>query len=367
MSGGHALREIPAEADAPTVRPTHSLPTLKIKSLARLGVRSLPPQKEETGMLRRMVKKLLNLFLDKPLPLPSSQEEGFLSELQTDVRELLVLETTNMPPSQAAWLSYTNRLRELVLNQDPRKFLRWDVVSYTMFVAFARYVSTELKYLKHRPDWNARWRAAIKESSVGHPIPYIFYPASSGNLIHHAYHVAQFEEKTKVQVHSMGFVFEFGGGYGSMCRLFYNLGFDGGYIIFDLPLFSALQRYFLKTLGLPVKSVAEFVKSKTGIVCVSDIQELRALLTDHIEANNAMFVATWSIGEAPISIRDSVLPLISEFRLFLISYNDRFKEVNNADFFNNWKELNRNVTWHNWQIGHIPGNNYLVGMVVDDL
>jgi hypothetical protein len=237
-----------------------------------------------------------------------------------------------------------------------------------MFVSFAAYIPTELKYLKHRPDWNTRWRTAIKESSVGrprrygyHPIPYIFYPASSGNLIHQAYSLARFEEQTKVQVENMDYVFEFGGGYGSMCRLFYNLGFHGRYIIFDLPSFVALQRYFLRTLGLPVQSVTEFVKSKTGIDCVSDIQHLIALLADHIEARNTMFIATWSISESPISIRDSVLPLTSEFQSFLIAYQDSFGEVNNVDFFANWQETIRNVAWHSWRIEHIPGNYYLVG------
>jgi len=325
-------------------------------------------------MVKYMVKQLFDILLDRPLPPPSIDEEVFLSELHTAFRELSVLDTTNALPSETVWWSNTNRLRELVLNQDPREFLRWDVVSQAMFISFSRYTSTELKYLKHRPDWNTRWHTAIKESSVGHPmrygyhlIPYIFYPASSGNLIHHAYHVSQFEEKTKVQVHNMDYVFEFGGGYGSMCRLFYNLGFHGTYIIFDLPSFSALQRYFLRTLGLPVQSVTEFLKSRTGIVCLSDIQQLIASLTDHSGARNSLFVATWSISESPISIRDSVLPLTSDFQSFLIAYQDRFGEVNNVDFFDNWKETIRNVAWDSWPIEHISENNhYLVGKVAAD-
>ena len=317
-------------------------------------------------MLKRMLKKMLNVVLDKPLPAPSSQEKEYLSDLQTTFRELPILETTNALPSEAAWLSKMNRLRELVLNRDPRKFLRWEVISGTMFVAYARYISTELNYLKHRSDWNTRWRVAIKESPVGHPVLYIFYPASSGNLIHHAYHLAQFEEKTGAQIHNMDYVFEFGGGYGSMCRLFFNLGFHGKYIIFDLPSFSALQRYYIKTIGLPIHSVDTFRKSKTGVICLSDIQQLNVLLADRIEASNSMFIATWSISESPITIRDSVLPLTSKFKSFLIAYQDRFREANNVDFFSNWKDNNRVVTWHSWRIEHIPGNNYLVGRMPDN-
>ncbi len=314
-------------------------------------------------MLQRMIKKMLYVLLnkDKALPAPSSKEEEFLSELQTAFRELPVLKTKNLLPSEAAWLDNMNRLRELVLNHNSREFLRWNVISGTMFVSKARYILTELNYIKQRSDWDTRWRTATKESPTGHPLPYLFYPDSSGNLIHHAYHVAQFEEKTGTQVHNTDYVFEFGGGYGSMCRLFFNLGFHGKYIIFDLPSFSALQRYFLKTIGLPVHSVDTFIKSKTGVICLSDIEQLRLLIANHIEASNSMFIATWSISESPITIRDSVLSLTSEFKSFLIAYQDRFGEVNNVDFFSNWKDINRAIIWHNWQIKHIPGNNYLVG------
>jgi hypothetical protein len=236
-----------------------------------------------------------------------------------------------------------------------------------MYVLCALYSSTELHYLKHHPDWKKRWRKAIRESWVGRPTPYVYYPASSANLIHLAYHVAQFEEKCKAQVNHMDYVFEFGGGYGSMCRLFHNLGFHGRYVIYDLPSFSALQVYFLKTIGLPVQSISEFQNSRTGIVCICDFQQLKSLLTDRHEAGDTMFVGTWSISETPRSTRDLILPLASEFKSFLLAYQDSYGEMNNVDFFDNWKGTIRNVAWHNWKIGHIPGNNYLVGRATSEL
>jgi len=312
-------------------------------------------------MFKEMAKKVLGTVFGKSLPPPSGAEKEFLSELQTTFQKLPVLETTDSSPSETAWKNNMNRLRELVLKQDAREFLRWDVISKTMFVDNAGYIPAELKYLTTRPDWDARWREAIKESTVGHPKPLRVFPASSGNLIHHAYHLAQFEEKTKVPVHEIECVFEFGGGYGSMCRLFFNLGFRGKYVIFDLPSFSALQVYFLKTLGLPVKSLADFKKSDSGIVCVSDIADLPAALTDHRQINSNLFLATWSISESPMRIRESILPLVSDFQSFLIAYQERFGEVDNLEFFDNWKQTLGNVIWHNWPIEHIPGNNYLIG------
>jgi hypothetical protein len=47
-----------------------------------------------------------------------------------------------------------------------------------------------------------------------------------------------------LDVRGFDFVIEFGGGYGSLCRLFFNQQFKGQYVLFDLPPFSALQHFF---------------------------------------------------------------------------------------------------------------------------
>lgn len=304
---------------------------------------------------------MLKVIVDRPLPLPSKEEQDSLAELQFDFYGMPVSAAAHASPSELEWMANINRLREHVLHGNPREFLRWDVILDTMFVDDASYIATELKWLKHSKNWDKYWRQGIKESPVGHPTPYIFYPASSGNLIHHAYHLAQFEEKTSVHICDLEYVFEFGGGYGSMCRLFFNLGFHGKYIIFDFPSFSALQRYYLKTSGIPVYSTVMFKKSTGGVTCVSDSNLLSSLLAECTSARDSLFMATWSISESPISMRDSILPLTSSFQSFLISYQDRFREVDNISFFNNWKDTITGVDWHNWPIEHIPGNNYLMG------
>ena len=66
-------------------------------------------------------------------------------------------------------------------------------------------------------------------------------------------HLALFEETTGSKIDTLELIFEFGGGYGSMCRLAHNLGFNQAYIIFDLQPFSALQNYYLSSLDLPVR------------------------------------------------------------------------------------------------------------------
>lgn len=300
-------------------------------------------------MLKRLIKQFLNWIFDRHLPAASVQELEYLSELRSTFRQLPVVNAENAEPSQAAWLGNMNRLRDHILNDDPRKFARWDVVSNTMVVGYENYIKSELSYLRRLPHWATRWRAALEEPSIGNLPRYPFYLASSANTVHHAYHLAQFEEKTRKRIEDMDCVFEFGGGYGNLCRLLYGLGFRGRYVLFDLPPFSALQRYYLKTAALPVDS---------KIICLSDAEKLRTALAEF--GGNKLFVATWSISETPLSIRNSILSAVSKFDYFLIAYQDQFQEVNNLHYFDSWKRDIR-VAWQNWPIEHLPASNYLIG------
>lgn len=312
--------------------------------------------------LFKHVRKSLSALYDKPLTPPSSREKKLVEELKTTFRGFPILETADRLPSEKEWFNRVNRLRELILNKDPREFLRWHVISGTMFVKYADYVGPELNYLKSLPDWTSRWCEAIKESPIGHPMPYWRCPKSSGNLIHNAYHLAQFEEKTAISVNNMNCIFEFGGGYGSMCRLVHNLGFQGKYVLFDFPAFSALQQFFLKSVRITVHAVGSFKTARSGVVCISDVEELTEILSNHFEETDSMFIATWSISEAPVGLRNLILPLTSSFKGFLIAYLAQFKEVNNIDFFRNWRTSQEDIEWHDWQIKHMSNNNrYIVG------
>ena len=94
-------------------------------------------------MPKKLLKKLLLSFIDKPLPAPNANEAGALTELEFKFNGLPVMEASKAKPSEAEWIGYTNRLRELVLHDNPREFLRWDVIRGTMFVSSARYIRKE--------------------------------------------------------------------------------------------------------------------------------------------------------------------------------------------------------------------------------
>ncbi|RKY23569.1 MAG: hypothetical protein DRP62_05665, partial [Planctomycetota bacterium] len=148
--------------------------------------------------------------------------------------------------AEKAWVDYRIRFRKAILEDDITDFMNWEVIKSTIYQGPRR---EELEFLKNLPTWS-EFRNALYESFVGNPKRYPLYPLSSGNQIHQAYTLAQLTETGGCPVKGLPQIVEFGGGFGSMCKLIHKLGFKGRYIIFDLPELSAMQEYYLKATGI---------------------------------------------------------------------------------------------------------------------
>jgi hypothetical protein len=247
------------------------------------------------------------------------------------------------------------KLRANIMKGDPRIFLSWEEIKKSMFYEPP---IEELLLLKKSKNW-PKFEKALQENENGRPYPYYAYKKTSGNLINHAYAVSQLIDHTAYQVESEKLVVELGGGYGSMCRLFFNMGFKGQYFVFDFPEFLALQKYFLTSIGIR----AEFYdKENQGndsqVILFSDLEDLKK----NMEAKNGfLFIATWSLSESPLHFRREFLDSINNPGYFLIGFQDRFGEVSNADYFN---ELTLKYAKHSWIKSQVPGlsaNHYLIG------
>ncbi|HHT9107003.1 MAG TPA: hypothetical protein ACFYD9_00020 [Candidatus Wunengus sp. YC64] len=280
-----------------------------------------------------------------------------INNLRNHVNNILYSDADNSE-IQPEWVNNVTELVEDINNSDPRRFLQWNVIRNTMFVPkTSSYIVNELKFLIEG-NWHI-WKSATEEVQIGHPDPCIFYPKSSSNLIHHAYHLAQLGNQLKLNITDIDYVLEFGGGYGSMCRLFHNLGFKGKYIIFDLPVFSALQEFYLKSIGINAKYGAN--EYTNGVSCIFKTEVLREILNNKESKKKSIFIATWSISETPIY---AILSMLDNFDLFLIAYQKQFGEIDNSNFFSAWKDSLKNYKWYSYEIRHLPNNYYLFGKYI---
>ena len=281
----------------------------------------------------------------------TADERALIEELRAACRALPEEPTEGRTPNEADWATAMNRLRRLALTADPRAFLRWDVIVERMAVRRSPATPTELAALQARADWESRWRRAIRECEAGRPVRYAGWPESSEPLIQTAYTLARLETLAGRPVDAWDDVIEFGGGFGSLCRLARQLGFRGRYVIFDLPPFTHLQRYFLRSAGI-------LREHDDRIVLTSDLSELERYVGALSPDAWSIFVACWSLSETPLALRDRIRPLVERIGRYAVVYQERYGEVDNVDYFrNHWVVGTR----HTQRIVHREGDHLLVG------
>ncbi len=284
---------------------------------------------------------------------PSPTERELIAELRDGCRALPIEPIEGRSPNAADWATATNRLRHLVLHADPRAFLRWDVIIERMAVRHSPLTALELSALQTLPDWESRWKPAIRECQAGRPFRYEGFPDSSEPLIQTAYALSQIEALAGRPVEEWDSVIEFGGGFGSLCRLMHRLGFRGRYVIFDLPPFTLLQRYFLRSAGI-------MRDGDERISLTSDLTTLEQRVAELRPDAWSMFVACWSLSETPLALRERIRPLVERIGRYAIAYQERYGEVDNVDFFaHHWLPGGRRSR----RIAHRDSDHVLVGGV----
>lgn len=175
--------------------------------------------------------------------------------------------------------------------------------------------------IKKNRDWKFYQRLLI-EDDVGDPVRYFLYPKSSGNQINHVYHLSVLANEMGLNLKkNVKKIFEFGGGYGCMVRIFSKINRNIRYNCFDTPNVSLLQYYYLKHNNLNVG----FTKNKK-IFLTSNFNK--------IQKENDLFIANWSLSEAPLSFRKNFIKIIFKSKYVLISFQEKFEDIDNYDFFN---------------------------------
>ena len=189
-------------------------------------------------------------------------------------------------------------------------------------------------------------------------MPSHIHPRTSGTLIHHAYHLHRFETATGRSIADSAEIVEFGGGYGSMARLVARLGFRGRYHIYDLLEFSALQMFYLRSVRAEIRE-SELADALSRVT--SSERPERASPSGGEE--EAVFLATWSFSETPLGLREVWRPALDRFRTFLIGFQDRFEDIDNRTWFEDFAASRRDVRWSFQPATHRgPGVQYLFGV-----
>ncbi|MFL5283564.1 MAG: hypothetical protein ACJ8AW_21880 [Rhodopila sp.] len=221
--------------------------------------------------------------------------------------------------------------------------MEWPAVRATMVHGANPTTFKMLMMLRRSADWRTRWAPALRHPQHGHPPSFAPMLSTNAIAIEHAAHLFRFRQHTARDLFDTDCIIEFGGGFGSMCRLMRALGFRGRYIIFDLPPILALQRYYLGMHGIDASLSAG---TQTALHF-----ELGAIREDLEQAGRGRLslISSWALTEMPLSLRQQIEPFFSlePASLALVSYQPSFEKTDNYVYFRGLAERLRE-RWH-WE------------------
>lgn len=307
-----------------------------------------------TAKLRRRVK-LLRPEVARQHALTTHRRHRQLQRLDTPAQHALVQQLRSditaigreLTAAGTRWTGARSELAQEIQRRDPRQFLTWRLIRATMFVTSRSRrtnVDAELAVFRQAPDWEEVWSPLLTEDAAGCPWPYIDLRRSSGNLIHHAYHCRELARVTGLPIADYDQIFEFGAGYGSLVRVATRLGFHGRYEAYDLPEFSALQRYYLASVAEERGDPNLF----NGFVTTNTRPDPQP------RSERSLFIALWSLSETPLSERERWVEIMRGFSHVFFAYQPRYEGVDNHEWFS---ELTRRLPDHHWERWPTAGPN----------
>ena len=225
-------------------------------------------------------------------------------------------------------INFNKKIIDLLKKRDLSKFLRNKFIQKIFFVHNRLFIFKELQYLKKNSDWFF-FKKLLIENDVGDPIKYFLYPKSSGNRINHVFHLSILKKNTNIKLKKINNVFEFGGGYGCMARIFSKVNNKIKYTCFDTFYVNLLQFYYLACNNLNVG-----FKKENNFFLSSNYKQTKQY---HKKNSNYLFIANWSISETPLQFRKNFEEIIKKSKYILIGFQESFENINNLKYFSNLK------------------------------
>ena len=294
-------------------------------------------------LARRIAAKIVSDYRPPPL--------AFTAEL---LREL---DGAAMPGSEAGeWSALATAIRKALKTHGADQFLRLAPIAKTVHPRIRSPGPRYVRYLFNSQRFSAELHQALTESPVGKPLLSPYYVLSSPLLIQHGYHMVRLLEATDFDLARARLVVEFGAGYGGFFRLLRNLGYRDRYVICDLPVMRALQRFYLRNLfpAEPDSGPPHNLNWVSGNAAAALAQETAA-------HSPSLFVATWSLSETPLALRDEIAAALGGFSYILCAYQRAFGGCDNVSYFKALEARMPQFTWHHAECQVYPNNFYLIG------
>ncbi len=243
--------------------------------------------------------------------------------IRTFIKKNLIKKNINSKNLKKTHNIFNKKIFSLLQNENISNFLRESFIQKMFFLHNRFFVYAELNELKKDKKWTL-YKKLINEDSIGNPIRYFLYSQSSGNRINHVYHLSILLSEFNIDLNKIKKVFEFGGGYGCMARIFSKIQPNIKYTCFDTHYVNLLQYYYLKHNNLNVG-----FSNRNNFSLTSNLQKIK----DYSNNTIHLFIANWSLSETPIKFRANFNSIIKKSEIILISFQEKFEDIDNLKYF----------------------------------
>ena len=212
---------------------------------------------------------------------------------------------------------------------NPMSFLRQPELSLTVHPNQQKIASLYLQDMRKSSFARTKLLARLQDVPIGDPYLCEDFPLASPMSIQHARYIMLLKQHLDLFIpeSKLGHIVEFGGGYGNFCRLTFSLGYSKEYDIIDFPEMHSIQGHYLKH-ALPERTIEKNV----SFCSIEDVAN------KSFNNEKSLFMATFSLNETPIEVREQVEPLIKNFDYLFFAYNRKFDGIDNLAYFEKIKQ-----------------------------
>ncbi len=271
---------------------------------------------------------------------------GFDEEIKNDLIQNIYKIKNYSEDALNHWNKITQEITKQ-LESDDSNFLRNDYVKNALHPD--QYFYSWMFFKELRKTYSEKnLQKYCKDIALGNPLKDMILKDSSPTSLKHYYLLNKLQKDLEINLNNIDFVTEFGGGYGSMCRIaFNNLKLSKvKWSIIDLPIMVELQKAYLKQ-SLTTEKLE-------NITFVNSFKKITP-------KNKSLFIATWSLSETPIVLRSSLEEWLNEFSYLFIAFQKNYNGISNLEYFEQLKTKLHNHDVEIYKNKSYPGHYYLKG------
>lgn len=268
------------------------------------------------------------------------------------MNELIAKVSNNSHDSSKLWIEFTKDLKHYLENGDLDLY-RIHNICPALFT-WAENSPQNIKQLEilEKDKDSIFYKTLLKTNDYG-PRGIFLHNNIQLDRVQHTWSIYNLVNALNLDLNKDEIIFEFGGGTGQMADVLSDLNFKGRHVVYDLPLITVLQKYFVDKRNIK------------NIHIVDDDPEIKMLLengTNYLPCNqpnsektilglpNINFIATYSLSESDVCTREKIAEYMTHFSRIYIVYwpgkTDSEDYIDNAEYIQIVKQNIENTHYY---------------------